>query len=84
MTSVYGVKDCDEHGSKLVKKVVHLSVGAVVILTFSFVWNNSIGAASGAQTNMAFGSAGFVLSLTVPACGYLGAKNRNKVGGGTS
>lgn len=76
--TVYGV-ECDERGAQLVKKVVLLSTWGVILLTFLFVYNNSVGhTVADGETSFGLGTTGFVLGLTIPACGYFGAKNKSK------
>lgn len=82
---VYGIVVEDPHSASLVKKVLTLSGFTALLVILSGIVNATITAVPTAGQNSQFAEnkayttiGSVALGLLIPACGYFGAKNRNK------
>ena len=78
---VYGIRVEDPRAAILVKRVLNISLlsGVVIVCTYIAAYtNNPVAIQPNTQTELAQMIVNILIALVVPACGYFGAKQRDK------
>jgi hypothetical protein len=79
---VYGIRVEDPRAAILVKRVLNISIlsGLLVICSNIYTYSNDTFSQDNTnkQQQLASSIVGILIALLVPACGYFGAKQRDK------